>query len=157
MPRYYFHFLDAKAANLVRDSAGVSLPNVNYAKREAISLARDLLRHPIQILNWQIVVVDASASVILRLPLSKVGRRKFGLAFDLLRRVAFYEPRFRPQVFTWLLTAVVFALMMESLLLGSALHPASEGNVTTGVYRLTGETTRLYGASQQACGPNTMK
>jgi hypothetical protein len=71
MPRYYFHFLDAKAANLVRDSAGVSLPDVNQAKREALSLARDLLRHPIQILNWQIVVVDASASVILRLPCQK--------------------------------------------------------------------------------------
>lgn len=157
MPRYYFHFLDAKVANLVRDSVGISLPNVNQAKREAVSLAQDILRHPMKILNWQIVVVDASASVILRLPLSKVTARKFEVAFDLVRRVALYEPRFRASIFTWLLTVVVFALMTESLLLGSALRPAGYVKEAQGVYRLTGETMRLYGNSQPACGPSSRK
>jgi hypothetical protein len=123
MPRYYFHFVDLKTANLVRDSAGVSLLNSNQAKREAISLARDILRHPIQAGNWQVVVTDATASVILRVPLSGVRARKFEAAFNLIRRVAFYEPRFGPHVFTWLLAAAVVAIIIESFLFGFGRGP----------------------------------
>ena len=152
MPHYYFHFLDLETANLVRDSAGLSLLNRNEAQREAISLARDILRHPIQALNWQVVVTDATANVVLRMPLSKVRARKFESAFNLIRRIALYEPRFSPNVFTWFVTAAVFALVLESLLFGSVLRRAGDGGGNTGEYRLAGESTRLYGTSEQACG-----
>ena len=151
MPRYYFHFLDVNAANLVRDSLGVSLPNVKQAKREAINLAQDILRHPIQRMPWQIVVTDAAANVVLRVPLSRVKARKFEAAFDLIRRAAFYEPRLGSHVFTWLLMAVVFAIVMQSLLFHQVLRRTEHGN---DVYRLAGETTRLYGTPEQLCGPS---
>ena len=154
MPHYYFHFLDLETANLVRDSAGVPLQNRNEAQREAISLARDILRHPIQPLNWQVVVTDAAANVVLRVPLSKVRARKFESAFNLIRRIALYEPRVSPHVFTWLVTAAVFAIIIESLLFGGVLRRGGDGSGNTGDYRLAGETTRVSGPSEQACGPS---
>jgi hypothetical protein len=152
MPYYYFHFLDLETANLIRDSAGISLRNRNEAQREATSLARDILRHPIQALNWQVVVTDATANVVLRVPLSKVRARKFESAFNLIRRIAFYEPRVSPHVFTWLVTGAVFAIVIESLLFGGVWRRAGDGGGNAGEYRLAGETTRLSGPSEQACG-----
>jgi hypothetical protein len=61
MPRYYFHFLDERTANLVRDSACASLPNANEAKREAIRLAQDIIRHQLHGSTWQVVVTDVNA------------------------------------------------------------------------------------------------
>lgn len=151
MPRYHFHFLDVKAANLVRDSLGVSLANANQAKREAISLAQDILRHPIPRVPWQIVVTDAAANVVLRVPLSRVKARRFEAAFDLIRRVALYEPRLGSHVFTLFLTAVVLAIFMQSFLFHQALRRTEHGN---DVYRLAGETTRVYGTFEQLCGPS---
>ena len=155
MPHYYFHFLDLETANLVRDSAGVSLLNRNEAQREAISLARDILRHPIQTLNWQVVVTDAAANVVLRVPLSKVRARKFESVFNLIRRIAFYEPRVSPHVFTWLVSAAVFVIVIQSLVFGGVLRRGGDGGGNAGEYRLAGETTRVSGPSGQACGqPN---
>lgn len=155
MPHYYFHFLDLETANLVRDSAGRSLMNRNEAQREAISLARDILRHPIPAFNWQVVVTDAAANVVHRVPLSKVRARKFESAFNLIRRIAFYEPRVSPHVFTGFVTAAVFAIVIESLLFGGVLRRAGDGGGNRGDYQLAGETTRVSGPSEQACGrPN---
>lgn len=119
MPRYYFHLLDERTANLVRDSAGASLPNVNQAKREAIGLARDIVRHQLHGSAWQVVVVDANEDIVLRVSLSRVRPQRIKATFDRIRRIALYEPRFRPHIFTWLLTAVVLALIMESAMLTS--------------------------------------
>ncbi len=116
-PRYYFHLLDASNTNLVRDSAGASLLNATEAKREAIDLAQDIVRHRLHGSTWQIVVADEDANFILRVPLSKVRPRRIRVVFDLVRGVALYEPSVRPQVFTWLLTAVVLALIIQSALL----------------------------------------
>jgi len=122
MPRYYFHLLDERTANLVRDSAGASLPDASEAKREAIGLAQDIIRHRLHGLSWQIILTDADANVILRVPLSKVRTRKIQAAFDLVRRIALYEPRLRAYIFTWLLTAMAFALIMESIMLSGVLR-----------------------------------
>ena len=151
MPRYYFHFLDLETANLVRDSAGVALLNGNQAKREAVSLARDIRRHPMRAVNWQVVVTDATASVILRVPLSKVKPRKFAAAFNLIRRIALYEPRLGPHVFTLFLTAAVIAVIMESFLFGNLLRETRDGAANKGVYRLTGESARVSGTSVRRC------
>jgi len=117
MPRYYFHLLDDSTGNLIRDPAGASSVNAAEAKREAIDLAQDIIRHQLHGPTWQIVVTDENAKVILRVPLSKVRPRRIRVIFDLLRCVALYEPRLRPQIFTWLLTAVVLALIIQSALL----------------------------------------
>ena len=126
MPRYYFHLLDESNATLVRDSAGVALPDARRAQREAIGLAQDIRRHRLHGLSWQVVVTDASANVVLRLPLSQVRPRRIQIAIDLVRRIALYEPRLRPRIFTWLLTAAVFALIVESVVLGSAVRHAAD-------------------------------
>ena len=126
MPHYYFHLLDQSNATLVKDSAGVSLLDARQAKREAIGLAQDIRRHRLQGLSWQVVVTDASANVVLRLPLSSVRPRRIQAAIDLVRRIALYEPRLRPHIFTWLLTAVVLALIVESVVLSSAVRHAAD-------------------------------
>ena len=126
MPRYYFHLLDERTADLVRDSAGASLRNASEAKREAIGLAHDIIRHRLHGSTWQVVVTDANANVVLKVSLSNVQPRKIEVAFDrvcrIARRMALYEPRLRSHIFTWLLTAVVFALIMESAMLSSMLR-----------------------------------
>jgi len=117
MPRYYFHLLDENTATLLRDSAGISLPNVHAAKREAVGLAQDILRHQLQGSACQVVVTDALADIVVRVPFATVRPQRFKVAFDRVRRLAFYEPRFQPHIFTWLLTAVVLALIMESAMI----------------------------------------
>ncbi len=119
MPRYYFHLLDESTANLVRDSAGASLPNANEAKREAIGLARDIISHQLHGSTWQVVVTDANANVVFRVPLSQIRPQRIKAALYRVRSLALYEPRVQPQIFTWLLTAVVIALIMESAMLSS--------------------------------------
>jgi hypothetical protein len=153
MPRYYFHFLDLKGPNLIRDSLGVSLPSAHQAKQEAIGLAQDVLRHPIQRSCWQIVVTNAAANVVLRVPLSKVRARRFEGAFDLIRRVAFYEPKLGSHVFTWFLTAAVLAIILQSLLFHGLLRRTQTGDV----YRLAGEMTRVSGSGEQVCSPDQLK
>jgi hypothetical protein len=53
MPRSYFHLLDERTANLLRDYEGTSLPNANEAKREAIGLAQDIVRHRLRSEHWE--------------------------------------------------------------------------------------------------------
>ena len=117
MPRYFFHLLDADAAHLVRDLAGVGLRNIGEAEREAKGLAQDIIRHRLHGSGWQVVVTDAHANVVLKVPFAKVRQRKIKGIFDLVRRAMLYEPRVRPYIFTWLLAAVVLGLTLESILL----------------------------------------
>ena len=119
MPRYYFHVLDRSTANLVRDPAGASLLDASEARREAIGLAQDIVRHRLHGSAWQVVVTDANANVVLIVPLSKVRPRRTKAVFDLVRHMMLYEPRLRPHIFTWLLAAVVFALIIQSAMLSS--------------------------------------
>ena len=117
MPRYYFHLFDSATANLVRDFAGASLRNAAEAEREAIGLGQDIVRHGLHGSSWQVVVADGNANVMLRVPLCKIRPRRIRIAFDILRRAALYEPRLRPQIFTWLLIAAALTLIIQSALL----------------------------------------
>jgi hypothetical protein len=58
-------------------------------------------------------------NVIFRVPLSQVRPQRIKAVFYRVRSLALYEPRFQPHIFTWLLTAVVIALIMESAMLSS--------------------------------------
>jgi hypothetical protein len=131
MPRYYFNLHDAGTANLIRDSAGASLLNATEAKREALALAQDIVRHRLHGSTWRVVVTDENANIILRLPLSKVRPRRIRAVFDLLRSTALYEPRVKPQIFTWLLTAVVLALIIQSALVSRHLSRETEEHFKT--------------------------
>lgn len=117
MPRYYFHFLDESTATLVKDSAGTPLLNAGEAKREATGLARDILSHRLDRLTWQIVVADDGENVVARVPLSNIRPRRIRAVFDPVRRLLRYEPRLRPQIFTWLLMAAVLALVIQAMML----------------------------------------
>jgi hypothetical protein len=139
MPRYYFHLLDESTGNLVRDSAGASLRSASEAKREAIGLAQDIIRHGLRGSAWHIVVTDANTDVVLRVPLGGVRPRKIQVAFDrarrVARRIALYEPRLRPHIFTWLLMAVVLSLILQSLMLSVALQHTADLTETPRVCR----------------------
>jgi hypothetical protein len=119
MPRYYFHFLDKSTGKLVRDSAGTCLPDASEVQREAVGLAQDIVRHRLHGSAWQVLVTDQNANVVLTLSLSKVQLSRIRALFDLVRHATLYEPGLRPDIFTWLLAAVVLALIIQSAMLRS--------------------------------------
>lgn len=114
MPRYYFHMLDSHTGTLVKDAAGISLPDASVAKREAVALARDIVQHWLHLSAWQLIVMDPQANVVVTVSLSKVKPRLISALRRWVRRVALYEPKLRPQIFTCLLMAVVLALIIQS-------------------------------------------
>ncbi|MGC2123823.1 MAG: hypothetical protein WA652_13305 [Xanthobacteraceae bacterium] len=119
MPRYYFHFFDESTKNFVRDSQGASLSNASEAKKEAIGLAQDIVRHGFHGSTWQIVVTDANLAVLLRASLSEIRPRLMQAWLDRARRFAVYEPRIQLHIFTWLLTAVVLTIIVQAAALNN--------------------------------------
>ena len=114
MPRYFFHLFESDTQNLVRDSQGISLSDAGEATKEAIGLARDIVQHGFDGSTWQIIVADGNAAIVLKLPLSEVRPRKVKPWLDLAHRIVTYEPKLRPRIFTWLLTVVVLAVIMQA-------------------------------------------
>jgi hypothetical protein len=130
MPRYFFHLLEENDQNLVRDSVGISLFGVAEVRKEAIGLARDIVEHGLHQPTWLVVVTDANAAVVLTVPLSEIRPRKMKAMLDLARRISMYEPKLRSQIFTWLLTAAVFAMLVQAALLTSVSRDRAESNQT---------------------------
>jgi uncharacterized protein DUF6894 len=121
MPHYFFHFLDEDTNNLVGDHVGCSLSDTGQAKKEAIGLARDIATHGLHGVGWQVIVTDADA-VVLTVSRSDIRPRRMKPWLDLARRIATYEPSFRPHIFAWLLTALVFAAIMQAAVTTSVLR-----------------------------------
>jgi hypothetical protein len=117
MSRYFFHVVDDRTANLVKDSEGVSYPNVGQAKKEAIGLARDIVGHGLHGSTWQVVVTDEDEHKVLTVSLADVRARKMQTWLGLAHRIATYELGFRSHVFTWLLTAAVLAMIIQAAVL----------------------------------------
>jgi hypothetical protein len=117
MSRYFFHVFDERATNLVRDSEGSLFSTIDEAKQEAIGLAGDIVGHRLHGLAWQVVVTDDNGQRILSVPLVEIRPNKIKGWLDLIRRMVTYEPRLRPHVFTWLLTAALFATLMQAAVL----------------------------------------
>ena len=130
MPRYFFHFLD-EDTNLVRDSVGCSLSDTGQAKKEAIGLARDIATHGLHRTGWQVIVTDADA-VVITVSHSEIRPRRMKPWLDLARRIATYEPNFQPHIFAWLLTALVFAAIVQAAVTTSVLRDKVE---VTGSFR----------------------
>jgi uncharacterized protein DUF6894 len=126
MPHYFFHLFEGNTQNLVRDSQGTSLPDAGEATKEAIGLARDIAQHGFDGSTWQIIVADANAAIVLKLPLSGVRPRKVKPWLDLARRAATYEPNLRPHIFTWLLTVAVFVVTVQAATLNGVSRSTSE-------------------------------
>jgi hypothetical protein len=127
MPRYFFHFYDFNSKNLARDSEGAVFSGFRKAKNEAIGLARDIAELGVDRSTWQVLVIDENGNQVLRLPLSRFRPRKFRPWIDLVHRVATYEPRFRPGVFTWLLMAAVLAMAVQAAVLTPRASEPSRG------------------------------
>ena len=78
MPCYYFHFTDGR--RMFTDAAGVELPNVTEARREAIRCARFVMApQPDDVAapdwaTWKVVVADEATPKILELPFTDVDR-----------------------------------------------------------------------------------
>ena len=125
MPRYFFHLLDKDTNNLVRDSVGCSLSDTGEAKKEAIGLARDIATHGLHGTEWQVIVTDADA-VVVSVSLSEIRPRRMKPWLDLARRFATYEPNFRPHIFVWLLTVLVFAAIVQASVTTSVLRDKVE-------------------------------
>lgn len=119
--------------NLVRDSEGALFSGFREAKNEAIGLGQDIAGLGIDRSTWQVLVIDENGDQVLRLPLSEIRARKFRPWIDLAHRIATYEPRFRSQLFTWLVTAAVLVMIAQAAILtprirglsGSSYHLAS--------------------------------
>ena len=113
MSRYFFHLLDEDTNNLVRDAVGCTLSDTGQAKKEAIGLARDIATHGLHRTGWQVIVTDADA-VVITVSHSEIRPRRMKPWLDLARRIATYEPNFQPHIFAWLLTALVFAVIVQA-------------------------------------------
>jgi hypothetical protein len=121
MPHYFFHLLDEDNNNLVSDSVGCSLSDTDQAKKEAIGLARDIATHGLHGTGWQVIVTEADA-VVLAVSHSDIRPRRIKPWLDLARRIATYEPKFRPHIFAWLLAALVFAAIVQAAVTTSVLR-----------------------------------
>ena len=133
MPRYFFHLFEDNTQNLVRDPQGISLADAGAAKKEAIGLAQDIVQHGFFGSTWQVIVTDANSAIVLQLPLLEVRPCKMKPWLDLARRVATYEPKLRPHIFTWLLTVAIFALIMQTATLTGVSRSTPEATGSLGV------------------------
>ena len=131
MPRYFFHLLDETTASLAMDSVGCTLSDAGNARREAIALARDVATHGLQ-RRWQVIVTDGDAE-ILTVSHTDIRPRRIKPWLDLVHRIAAYEPRLRPRIFAWLLTALVFAVLAQAAVTTTLLR--DEVEVTGSVHR----------------------
>jgi hypothetical protein len=97
MARYFFNIVEADARDLVRDSDGVVLAGPSAARKEAASLARDILRHGFQgpLETWKIVVTDETGKQILIVPLSEIPAKSIWTWFESRSLVARHRHLFR--------------------------------------------------------------
>jgi hypothetical protein len=114
MLRYFFHICDGKRKDLVRDSEGALFASVSEAKKEAIRLGQDIVRHGLHRATWQIVVTDANGNCAFKVPLVEIRARRMRAWLDMVHRVVTYEPRFRSQFFTCLLITAVLAMITQA-------------------------------------------
>ena len=119
MPRYFFHLFDDGDLNLVKDSEGAPFANSSEAKKEAIALAQDIAEHRLHQPTWQIVVTDENADIVSRISLSEVHPSMIQFLLRMARRIAIYEPRVQPHLFTWLLLATVMSMIGQGAVLNS--------------------------------------
>ena len=113
MPRYFFHLLDEYTDDLMKDSVGCALCDTGQARKEAIGLARDIATHGLQGRRWKIIVMDDDG-VVLTLSQADIKPRRTKPWLALAHRIATYTPGLRPHVFAWLLTGLIFALVMQA-------------------------------------------
>jgi hypothetical protein len=113
--RYFFNVVEGNSKNLVRDSEGIVLSGVREARKEAIGLARDVVRHGFydSIQAWKIVVTDENGDEVLTVHLSEVRARKILSWLDLRGCIAKFQSSFSPHTFSFLITAAVLAIIVQ--------------------------------------------
>jgi hypothetical protein len=113
MPRYYFHIVQGHSKNLVKDSAGAVFFGVREARKEAVGLARDIVRHGLHgsPQTCKVVVADETGDHVLTVALSDVRACRMQAWISLACRIAVCEPRY---VVAWLLAAAVLATIIQA-------------------------------------------
>lgn len=117
VPRYFFNVVEGHSKNLVRDSEGTALSDLNEARKEAVGWARDFAKHdfhrPIQ--TWRVVVTGENGDEVLTVPLSEVRPSKMIRAwFGLVDHIAKFESSFGPRILLWLLAAAILAIVVQA-------------------------------------------
>jgi hypothetical protein len=117
MPRYFFNVVEGNFKNLVRDSEGTVFSSEHEARKEAVSFARDVVKHGFResTRTWKVVVTDEFGTHVLTLPLSEIRAHKIrGAWFDLRHRFAKLESAFGPRTLAWLAAAAVTGIIVQA-------------------------------------------
>ncbi len=132
MPRYFFNMVDGDSKNLVRDSEGAVFSGVSEARKEAVSLARDVARHGFRgsTETWKVVVIDENGDEVLTVALSEIRARKPRAWFDLGGHIAKFKSNFHPRTFVWLVAATVLAIIVQAAV-STVLVTEQRGNYQT--------------------------
>src|SRR5712692_5253107 len=108
--------VDGCSTKLVRDSEGAVFPGVSEARKEAVSLARDVARHGFRgsTQTWKVVVTDENGDEVLTVPLSEIRARMPRTWFGLGGHIAKLKSNFGPRTFVWLVAAAVLAIIVQA-------------------------------------------
>jgi hypothetical protein len=88
---------------------------VREAKKEAVGLAGDLVKHGFRksTQTWKVVVTDENGTQVLTVPLSEIPVRT-RIWFDLRRRFAAFESRLGARTLAWLIAAAVMGIIVQA-------------------------------------------
>jgi len=105
MPRYFFNIIEGDSKRLVLDDReGIVLASVEEARKEAIGLARDIVRHRVRTSNEtrKVIVSDANENEVLTVLLSQVRGRARWVSLDLGSRIARFKSKLGLRSLAWL-------------------------------------------------------
>jgi hypothetical protein len=114
MPRYFFNVVD-DSKNVAKDNAGVVLPGVREARKEAVGLASDFVKHGFResTQTWKVVVTDEIGAHVVTVALSEISAHT-RVWLDLRRRFAAFESSLGARSLAWLIAAAVMGIIVQA-------------------------------------------
>lgn len=124
MPRYFFNMVQGADGSIVRDREGMMLAGVPAARREAVGLARDVVRHRLNGLaqTWQVVVTDDGGKEVLSVPFSEIRVSRLSALTELARRIATLVRGSTPRAPVSFLLPLLFVLL-AAVATGTSMEP----------------------------------
>jgi len=115
MPRYFFNVVGSDSKNVAKDNEGVVLLGVREARKEAVGLAVDFVKHGFRgsTQTWKVVVTDENGTQVLAVPLSEIPART-RIWSDLRRRFAAFESSLGARALAWLIAAAVMGIIVQA-------------------------------------------
>jgi hypothetical protein len=114
MARYFFNIIEGQSKTLLRDSQGAEFPSLDEARKEAIGLARDIVRHKYPTQTCRIVVSNQNGDEVLDVFLSEIRARKIRDWFDLAARIAKLEPGLGTRPLVWVVAAALLGIFAQT-------------------------------------------